>query len=208
MSPVSATGKKRGQGCLIPLILVVLFVGPIIAAWVLYTHPALWRPGRTTNYGELITPPKPMAVDALRRLDGTALGRDFWRGRWTLLYLGGAVCANQCRDTLYALRQIQRAQGKDVNRVQILYVMTDRRHTEPLVTLLRHYPGVALASVSRGALDKFLAAFRGPEAADATRRVYLIDPQGNLMMRYRRDADPKGMLRDLRHLLKISNGFM
>ena len=208
MSPAPATGGKRWQARLILLILVVLFVGPIIAAWVLYTHPALWSPGKTTNYGELITPPRPVDVGVLRRLDGTSLGPDFLRGKWTLLYLGGARCGRQCRDTLYALRQIQLAQGKDVDRVQRLYVMTDDKSDERLTLLLKQYPRMTIATSSGAVLDKFLTPFGRRDEADITRRVYLVDPQGNLMMRYRRDADPKGVLRDLRHLLKISNGFL
>ena len=41
-----------------------------------------------------------------------------------------------------------------------------------------------------------------PAAAD---RVYLIDPLGNLMMCYAVDARPKGMLEDLKKLLRLSH---
>ena len=209
MSPVPATRGKRWQTRLILLALVILFVGPIVAAWVLYTHPALWRPGKTTNYGELITPPRPIEIGALRRPDGTSLGPDFFHGKWTLLYIGGPACGSRCRDTLYALRQIQLAQGKDIEQVQRLYVMTDTKFEDRLISLLlKQYPRLTVAISTGAALDKFLAPFGRRGEADITRRVYLIDPRGNLMMRYRRDADPKGVLRDLRHLLKISHGFM
>jgi hypothetical protein len=44
-------------------------------------------------------------------------------------------------------------------------------------------------------------------AADraATDRVYLVDPLGNLMMSYALDARPKGMLEDLKKLLRLSH---
>jgi hypothetical protein len=35
--------------------------------------------------------------------------------------------------------------------------------------------------------------------------VYLIDPLGNLMMSYAADARPKGMLEDLKKLLRLSH---
>jgi glutathione peroxidase-family protein len=38
----------------------------------------------------------------------------------------------------------------------------------------------------------------------AARRVYLVDPLGNLMMRYEPDDEPKGMIKDLERLLKYS----
>lgn len=208
MNGGSATPKRRWQARLILLSLVVLFVGPIVAAWVLYTHPGVWRPGKTTNYGELITPTRPLDVSAMQRLDGAPLGPDFLLGKWTLLYIGGSECGIQCRDTLYALRQIRLAQGKDVARVQRLYVMTDSKREDQLKPLLKLYSHMAVATASSGALREFMAPFRSPDAGGIMQRVYLVDPEGNLMMRYRRDADPKGILRDLRHVLNLANGMM
>ena len=34
--------------------------------------------------------------------------------------------------------------------------------------------------------------------------IYVIDPLGNLMMRYRRDADPNRMKKDIAKLLRAS----
>ena len=35
--------------------------------------------------------------------------------------------------------------------------------------------------------------------------MYLIDPLGNLMMFYAADAKPKGMLEDMKRLLRLSS---
>jgi len=37
-----------------------------------------------------------------------------------------------------------------------------------------------------------------------TNLIYLIDPNGNLMMRYTPDQLPKPLFKDLKHLLKVS----
>jgi hypothetical protein len=34
--------------------------------------------------------------------------------------------------------------------------------------------------------------------------IYLIDPYGNLMLRFPPGLDPKSMLKDIKHLLKVS----
>jgi len=34
--------------------------------------------------------------------------------------------------------------------------------------------------------------------------IYLVDPLGNLMMRFPPDLEPKSLLKDLKHLLKVS----
>jgi hypothetical protein len=39
----------------------------------------------------------------------------------------------------------------------------------------------------------------------STPRVYLIDPLGNLMMSYAGDAAPKGILEDMKRLLRLSS---
>jgi hypothetical protein len=36
-------------------------------------------------------------------------------------------------------------------------------------------------------------------------RVYVIDPLGNVMMFYEADARPKGMLEDMKRLLRLSS---
>ena len=46
------------------------------------------------------------------------------------------------------------------------------------------------------------AAF--PAAGAITNHIYVIDPLGNLMMRFPRDPDPSRMLEDLQRLLKVS----
>ena len=62
--------------------------------------------------------------------------------------------------------------------------------------------GVSL-SVADSSLTAILEhAGHNPGAAD---RVYLIDPLGNLMMCYAVDARPKGMLEDLKKLLRLSH---
>jgi hypothetical protein len=49
---------------------------------------------------------------------------------------------------------------------------------------------------------------RGPDNASAganAEHIYLIDPLGNLMMSYAPDAKPKGMLEDMKRLLRLSH---
>jgi hypothetical protein len=56
--------------------------------------------------------------------------------------------------------------------------------------------------VVRAADPALLARFAEPGAPPE--RIYLVDPLGNLMMRFPRDPDPKLMMKDLSRLLKAS----
>jgi hypothetical protein len=112
-------------------------------------------------------------------------------------------CGEDCREGLYNVRQAHLALGKDRVRVQTLFAMAGEPTSELETWLQQEHAlmtrGIA-ASMTR---DFFTQAF-----SDATARpgewIYLIDPLGNLVMRYHVDSDPKGILDDMKHLLKLS----
>jgi hypothetical protein len=65
--------------------------------------------------------------------------------------------------------------------------------------VLREYAGTVVVKSPSPAL---LGLFTAP--ASARDHLYLIDPLGNLMMRFPREADPQRIRKDLGHLLKVS----
>jgi len=137
-----------------------------------------WSPGGASNYGELL---EPKAVAGFEPL----------RGRWVLVTFDAAACDAYCEKKLYFLRQVRRAQGKDMDRVERLWVVTDG--AKPRTDLLPGIQGTRIATFSSD-------AFPG-QPAD---HIYLVDPMGNLMMRFPRDPDPSKMIKDLQRLLKYS----
>jgi cytochrome oxidase Cu insertion factor (SCO1/SenC/PrrC family) len=131
---------------------------------------------------------------------------DYLRGKWTLLYIGDADCDAVCTDNLYKMRQIRTAQNENMRRVQQLYLILDSSVPEALQIMLdADYKDTAVALVSNEQAQQFASEFRldGTGMQDAE-RVYFIDPLGNLMMYYQPDANPGGMLKDLKKLLKYS----
>lgn len=200
----SVRGLLRRPAAIL-LLLVLVFAGPLVAAWIVYANLDHWRPG-TTNHGELIAPPRPLEGFTLRRVDGTALDAAYLRGKWTLVYIGPADCAEECRRAIYYMRQVRLALGQDADRVQRLLVLADPAQVAALRDFLGDYPGMAVASGTEAELREFLdrfAAAIGPQRA-APGRVYVVDPLGNLMMTYPPDAAPRGMLKDLQRLLRVS----
>ncbi len=161
-----------GLVCAAPLVLGT-------AAWFLR-----WDTGSAGNYGELIEP---------RRLDGAPFAG--LRGKWVLVAIDAAACDAWCEKKLYFLRQLRRAQGKDMERIERLWLVTDAR--APRAELLQAFEGTRVLQVADAGL---LRAF-GDNPVD---HVYLVDPLGNLMMRYPRDPDPSKMLKDLQRLMRVS----
>jgi hypothetical protein len=207
--------------------ILVLFLAPLIGAWVLYTaYEGGWRPKNTKNHGDLVIPPRPLNVLSLRGLDHAPPSADFLRGRWTYIHIGGSECNIRCQRTLYKTRQVRLGQGTNISRVQRVLVLMELPSSAPLKDLLDHHPDLLIVTVSEEAPDAFIGQFnlssglrpaglppaRLPPARLPPARllpaqaecIYLADPHGNLMMSYPPKALPKGLIKDLEHLLKVS----
>lgn len=137
-----------------------------------------WSVGRPGNYGELL-PPRVVAGPAL----------DGLRGKWVLVSFDAAACDAYCEKKLYYMRQARRAQGKEMERVERLWVLTDGG--APRADLVGE--GIRWTSVR-------FEGFPG----DVRDHIYVVDPLGNLMMRFPRDPEPSKMLKDVKRLLRLS----
>ena len=69
----------------------------------------------------------------------------------------------------------------------------------PTAELMKEYEGTLVVQAKASPLiAKFVA---GDGQRD---HLFLVDPLGNLMMRFPKDADPSRIKKDLTHLLKVS----
>lgn len=153
----------------------------------------VWQPQGTMNYGELITPAAPPPEARLVKLDGTPFALSSLRGKWVMVHTNTAACDAACRQLIYYMRQVRTAQGEEMNRIERLWVITDE--ATPDAAWLKDYPGM---QVVRGTLAL-------PAAQSPSRHIYLLDPLGNVMMRYPENPEPKGLIKDLGRLMKYSN---
>ena len=160
-------------------LLVAACAAPFVLGWLAYEY--RWVSGRTSNYGELL---KPRPVDgALAPL----------RGKWVLVTADGAACSAACERKLYIVRQVRKAQGKEMDRIDRLWLLTDGG--KPRAELVAALDGGHVAAADA----RLLGAL--PNVVD----IYLVDPLGNLMMRFPAKADPQKMIKDLQRLLKYSS---
>jgi hypothetical protein len=136
-----------------------------------------WSPGAPSNYGELIAP--------------RVVPLDEYRGKWVLVTFDRGACDAYCERKLYVMRQVRRAQGKDMDRIERLWVLTDAG--KPRADALAASEGTRISR--DGSL-----AFPGNPAD----HIYVVDPLGNLMMRFPRDPDPSRVIKDLQRLMKYS----
>jgi cytochrome oxidase Cu insertion factor (SCO1/SenC/PrrC family) len=190
-SAIDPDKQRRGRLKALGIFLVCLV--PFVAAYVTYYF---WRPESRMNYGELL--PAQALPDALgTKPDGTALVAADLRGKWVLVQADSGSCAEPCLKKLYSMRQVRLAQGKNFERVERVWLVLD--DVAPKVAEPRLTEGVLVVRPSdRGVLAPF------PAEGDVRDHLYLVDPLGNVMLRFPKDADPKRVLKDLQRLLKVS----
>ena len=175
------------------VLIFAVFAVPLIAAYLSYY---VWPPKGRLNYGELIDP-KTMPDVALRDAEGKEFSLSTLRGKWIMLSVDSADCDEACDQKLFLMRQTRISMTKEMNRIErVLLLRGDAKATAELA---KKYPGVHILS---GANDSLLNTFPGaPNAAD---HIYLVDPVGQVMMRYVKNPDATGIRRDLTRLLSVS----
>jgi hypothetical protein len=170
-------------------LLIAIFFLPLAAAFVLY-YGGSWRPVKQTNHGQLYTPARPLPESPAGL-----------RGKWMLVYAGNGRCDEDCRRTLVFIRQTRLSLNNEMTRVGRSFLATadccDRDY------LAREHEGLAVFDVtSDPALAALLEQIPTP---DRQHSIFLVDPLGNLVMRFDSREPPRGLLTDLRKLLKLSH---
>ena len=191
-------------------LLLAVCIAPVVASYAAYY---LIKPTGRTNYGELVTPQrdvKKFEVQPVVLADPIREQRPLpvtekptplaaWRGRWVMVVAQPSVCSEQCQSQLYKIRQVRLTTGKNRLRVERLWLLPDQG--EPDQKVLADHKGMWVARSDAATLSKMLPAADG---ADVSQHIYLIDPLGNLMMRFPVDADANRMKKDMKKLLKAS----
>lgn len=198
---MTETNPRKGRLTL--LAIVAVFLIPMIAAYLAYMYQSL---GEAGNYGTLVEPPRPLQEFRMTGLEGEPAGLAALKEKWTLLYVGGEQCGESCRTSLYNIERVRLAQGKHMDRVRSVYLAPASMKGGVVKQTLVEYEGVRGYRISRAELEAMAPDFdwQGAAGPDTPRRVYVVDPLGNLMMFYPGDADPSGMKKDLEKLLKVS----
>lgn len=179
-------------------LLLAVCVAPVLAS---YTAYYILPPSGRTNYGALVEPQRPLPPLDLLRLDGSAVAAGSLRGSWLMVQVDSGACDPACERKLWQMRQVRLTTGKDADRVQRVWLIVDDAALTTMV--IREYDGTLFL---RARADEVAAYLPLPDepAAKLVDHIWLIDPLGNLMMRWPKDGDPNRMKKDLIRLLKAS----
>lgn len=186
------------------LILLFVFVLPAIISFVMFFTE--WRPSSTINHGELVLPVREIKDRDMLSMDEKPVKFSDLNGKWTMVYFDSSECTDACMSQLYFMRQTHSSLGKNYDRMQRIYILTDTKALAELKPKLSEYAGMLVWKNDKNSIQKLLQDFGlNSQSTDTRKNIYLLDQQGNLMMRYAPDAEPAGVRKDLERLLKYSN---
>ncbi|HEY8507975.1 MAG TPA: hypothetical protein VIL32_06445 [Steroidobacteraceae bacterium] len=180
------------------LALAALFFLPLaVSFWMYYATD--WRPA-PKSHGELIQPVRQLPNPQLIELTGGGSQRNaVFDNKWAIVYIGPGPCDEDCRAALYFMRQTRLGLNNDMTRVSRIFLATgdccDHQFLRTQHAGMRVYD--ASSDEARALLEEF-----PPERAQS---LFIVDPLGNLVMRYDTRKEPSGLLRDLKKLLKLSH---
>ncbi|MEI6300604.1 MAG: cytochrome C oxidase subunit I [Betaproteobacteria bacterium] len=174
---------------------MLICAAPVIAAWLAFF---VFPPSKLMNYGDIIEA-RPLPDTALPLLDGRPFRLSELKGRWVMLQVDGAACAEACQAKLYQMRQVRTTQGREMERIERVWLIDDAAQLDTMV--MRAFDGTRMLRAAGSPLLGQLPPAAGGGVRD---HIYVIDPLGNLMMRFPKDADPSRIKKDIERLLKVS----
>jgi len=179
--------------------LAAVFLLPLaLSFWMYYGNN--WVPASRTNHGELINPARPLPHAELREANGNVAPANLLSDKWALAYIGDGACDDTCKSSLYFMRQTRLSLNNEMTRVARVFFATGTCCNREF--LEREHPGLVVIDATGPEAQELLGAFPRTEQAHS---LFIIDPLGNLVMRYDTQDDPKGLLTDLKKLLRLSH---
>jgi hypothetical protein len=181
--------QKKGRRTL--LLIAAIFITPIVAALWLYFGNSSWRPATSNEHGELITPARPLPDTFLGPDNDTQL-----REVWSMVVLADQNCDEICQEALVHIRQIRLSLGPKMTRMQTIFLPASASAvTEDMAAT---HPVLIIGSPEQSApVRDLINDYKNGE-------IFLVDPLGNLLMKYSADTEMGDIREDVGHLFLLS----
>ena len=181
--------------------LIAVFVVPLLIAIAMYTYRDLLPTFGSVSNGQLIHPAQPIETLQIEMSDNSIFDSQQLASKWTYLIFQNLSCDLNCEASLFKLRQARLATGRESNRVQMILVHPSNQAFDIESQIYQRHQNLRLGGLKTLQVEKDV---QQPEQLESG-HIYLIDPNGNLMMKYDHKASSRGLLKDIKKLLKISN---
>jgi hypothetical protein len=192
-SPSQNRSTQRRNRMMLLAIFAVFFGSLFLAGVLRFSG---WRPAGTKAHGEMLQPPGDLRAVVPKLADGSDYA---WNPRarlWRIALAPPADCIEACIKLAHDLDTVWQLTGKDADHVHVLWIGTPppAMPRDAALRVLQSSPALR-AGLPR--VDE-IASNRGGGVP-----VYVIDPNGFVILRYPPGFDPAGLRADLSRLLKL-----
>lgn len=184
------------------LLVMLVCAAPVVASYLTYY---VIRPEGRRNFGELVQPQQPMPALSVQTLQGAVQPLEALKGQWLLISVAGGACPAQCQDHLYFQRQLRESLGREKDRLDWVWLVSDDVAVPPAIE-----SAVQQATVLRVAEQSLKAWLQPADQQALSDHLYLVDPMGNWMMRFPANmnkADAAKARKDLERLLRAASSW-
>ena len=195
--------KQQKKRNLTPFWILLAISGlPYLFSWIYFANIDSIPSVATSNRGSLIEPVRSVEGLSLQLLNGKTLQTDALKGNWTLVTAGSSECGDLCEKNIFYLRQVRRLMGEERERIRRLFVLMDDHRLQEFASRIEAYGAMDVVTGSSADKNTLLEKMTIDEVSPEN-RIFIIDPQANLMMVYQPDSNPVDIAKDFKRLLKV-----
>ena len=196
------TAERSRTGRIKMFLVLLVCAAPVIASY--FTYYVL-RPEGRRNFGELVTQQPTIPAVQAHTLDGQPFDLQSLKGQWLLLSTSGAACDKQCESNLYLQRQLRESMGREKERLDWVWLVTD--DAKPPESLRDAMSQATVLRVPQAVVSQWLAPAKGQQLSE---HLYVVDPMGHWMMRFPAQlsrSDAAKARKDIERLLRASSSW-
>ena len=180
---------------------VLAFIAPVALAYIMFFFVDVKS---FVNHGEILNPIVHIKSFKLKNESGEIIAQDDLTYKWRLISFLGKDCDQQCESRLYDTRQIHTSLGKDQHRLSRMFIHLQPAGDSLAKLIADTHPGVIQVNGDAKIIIDALGNNVSDNAGITENETYIMDPMGNVMMRFTKDQPNKEFLYDLKKLLKAS----
>jgi len=195
----SIAGKKRNPYTV--WFVVMSFIAPVALAYIIFYFVDVTS---FKNHGEILDPIVHITSFKLTDENNKIVAKEKLTYKWRLISFVGKDCNELCQTRLYDTRQIHTSLGKNQHRLYRMFVHLEPASESLNKLIAEEHKNVIHVNGNTATIKESLGINIREDAAITNNETYIMDPMGNVMMRFTQDQPSKEFLYDLKKLLKAS----
>lgn len=180
---------------------VLAFIAPVALAYFMYFFVEVKS---FVNHGEILNPIVHINDFELKNETDEIIPKQELTFKWRTISFLGKDCDQLCETRLFDTRQIHTSLGKNQHRLLRMFVHLEPAGEALLTLMAEEHPGVIHVYGNEKIIINVLGDNIRDDAGISNNETYIMDPMGNIMMRFTQDQPNKEFLYDLKKLLKAS----